>query len=91
MTPKLNELGNEVRQHCECCSLRLFTATATIGHKWTKEEIEAEISNYAREIAYASWFNRGDIARKLRHWIEKLDLCNEFLMRKQPGIKARDY
>lgn len=60
---------------CECCGPRMTTMTATSGiqHKWTKKEIESRILKLARELTNASWFDRGDIRRQLRHWNEKLE------------------
>lgn len=73
MSPSLNYDGSQRQRTCECCTPRMATFTATIGHKWTESEIKAEILHLAKEVAQANWFNRGRLTRSLKHWVEKLD------------------
>jgi hypothetical protein len=71
---------------CECCRPlkgTTFTSTATT-HKWTKDEILAEIVYISKELAWATWGKRGELRMRLRHWVKKLERFeeaeNEFIM-----------
>jgi len=65
---------------CECCKLKYTTstATATNGFKWTEKEIKREIIYFAEKLAQSRWYERGEIRRRMKHWVEKLKRYNDF-------------
>lgn len=63
---------------CECCGPRYMTGTAgTVWQKWTKKDIQGEIISISKELVEAKWYERGDVKRRLRHWVNKLKKYEE--------------
>lgn len=62
---------------CECCVRSTSYTSSQIIHKYTKDEIRARLVELATDLAAASWFNRGDIRRQIKHWAEKLTRFEE--------------
>ena len=60
---------------CECCRVRYttVTSTASLGFKWSREEIEREIIQTASRLSRMKWYEpKGEIKARLKHWTEKL-------------------
>lgn len=74
----LNLDGTFPEVRCECCAPRYIATTFTItSHKWIKQEIESEIQRLAFEMTTAKWYERGNIRRRIKHWVDKLQKYNE--------------
>lgn len=59
--------------NCECCKVEMTTMTSTSPiHKWTRKEIQEKLISLSKEMVEVRWHDRGDVRRKMEHWVEKL-------------------
>lgn len=74
----LDMYGNPPRVICECCAPRMVSMTSTYAtHKWTRKEIEDEIFETASQLATATFWNRAELLKRLKHWTAKRDRLQE--------------
>lgn len=55
----------------------MTSTTFTAGEKWSEKDIKEHLVELAQELAEASWFDRGDVRRRIEHWAGKLKKIQE--------------
>lgn len=64
--------------NCECCRPQMTEYTSTaITHKWTLKEIQDHIIELGKQLVTVRWYDRGDVRRRMKHWVEKLERYKE--------------